>query len=472
MLPLLVLAAADAIVMDGDFNDWNGVTNTICVDAFDAAAGGPDLGTTKWTANGDTLHLWLELCAKDGPMLNLQAMDYRLLLVMDTDGQPQSGSNCHGLPGSEAMLSMPGPDRRDPNKPGMGAALLNSDGKKYQAAWVGEGTQPAWSAGIATAPATSGRAFEFSVGRRPGFLSGKSATLKWVVLDGAGGVVDETPASTIALPKFAPAKPTMAPSSDFDRATDVDFRLVNWNVEWGNLLDERVPAGRLLAALAPDAILLQEMMTEQDEDEIVAMLEEAMPITGGWKVQVGKAGGRIRCAVAIRGDRVASVPGLSSVATNRSAAAAIRTDTGPVTLIATHLKCCGRDGSKEDTKRIREAEELRDAIAKKLGQSHRVVLAGDLNLVGSQIPLERLEESGLTTIDMRQPDGATTATWDNESSSFLPGRLDYVLHSRQLNPTMAVVFDTQDVDPSWLPHSLRREASDHLPLVVDFKVDR
>ena len=69
MLPLLVLAAADAIVMDGDFNDWDNVTNTMCVDAFDAAAGGPDLGTTKWTANGDTLHLWLELCAKDGPML-------------------------------------------------------------------------------------------------------------------------------------------------------------------------------------------------------------------------------------------------------------------------------------------------------------------------------------------------------------------------------------------------------------------
>ena len=59
MLPLLVLAAADAIVMDGDFNDWDNVTNTMCVDAFDAAAGGPDLGTTKWTANGDTLHLWL-----------------------------------------------------------------------------------------------------------------------------------------------------------------------------------------------------------------------------------------------------------------------------------------------------------------------------------------------------------------------------------------------------------------------------
>ena len=71
MLPLLVLAAADAIVMDGDFNDWDSVTNTMCVDAFDAAAGGPDLGTTKWTANGDTLHLWLELCAKDGPMLHL-----------------------------------------------------------------------------------------------------------------------------------------------------------------------------------------------------------------------------------------------------------------------------------------------------------------------------------------------------------------------------------------------------------------
>ena len=159
------------------------------------------------------------------------------------------------------------------------------------------------------------------------------------------------------------------------------------------------------------------------------------------------------------------------MATNRSAAAAIRTDSGPVTLIATHLKCCGRDGSKEDTKRISEAEELRDAIAKKLGQSHRVVLAGDLNLVGSQIPLKRLEESGLTTIDMRQPDG-DDRDLGQRVQQLLAGRLDYVLHSRQLNPTMAVVFDTQDVDPSWLPHSLRREASDHLPLVVDFKVDR
>ena len=67
MLPLLVLAAADAIVMDGDFNDWNGVTNTICVDAFDAAAGGPDLGTTKWTANGDTFTCGLSSARRMAP---------------------------------------------------------------------------------------------------------------------------------------------------------------------------------------------------------------------------------------------------------------------------------------------------------------------------------------------------------------------------------------------------------------------
>ena len=472
MLPLLLFAATESIVMDGHFDDWLNITNTICMDQNDAPSGGPDLGVTKWTANGSTLHLWLELCPAEGPMLNLQAMDYRLLLVLDTDGNSQSGANCHGLFGTEAILSMPGPDRKDPNKPGMGAALLNAEGEKFEADWVKSGTQPAWSAGIATAPATSERAFEFSIGRRKNFLSGTSVNLKWVVLDAAGGVIDETPTATIRLPKFVPAKPKLKQRSDFARDRDVDFRLVNWNVEWGNLLDERKPAGTLLAALDPDAILLQEMMTEQDEDEIVAMLEEAIPIADGWKVQVGQAGGRIRCAVAIRGNRVATLPGLSAVATNRSAAAAIRTKSGPVVLIATHLKCCGRDGSKEDTKRITEAEDLRDAITKRLGKSNRVVLAGDLNLVGSRIPLERLEESGLTTIDMRQPDGATMATWDNESSSFLPGRLDYVLHSNQLTPKMAVVFDTQDVDPSWLPHSLRRQASDHLPLVVDFKVDR
>ena len=49
----------------------------------------------------------------------------------------------------------------------MGAALLNPDGKKYQAAWVGEGAT-SMVRGIASAPATSGRAFNL-VGRRPGF---------------------------------------------------------------------------------------------------------------------------------------------------------------------------------------------------------------------------------------------------------------------------------------------------------------
>ena len=252
MLPLLVLAAADAIVMDGDFNDWNGVTNTICVDAFDAAAGGPDLGTTKWTANGDTLHLWLGVSGEGWPHVESAG-----------NGLPPCAGDGHGwsapewikpprASGSEAMLSMPGPDRRDPNKPGMRA------GTSAQFRWqeipsrMGRGrdaTRHGLQGLPPLPPPPAGRLnFRWTT---PGFLSGKSATLKWVVLDGAGGVVDETPASTIALPKFAPAKPTMAPSSDFDRAADVDFRLVNWNVEWGNLLMSECPRAGCSPPLPP-----------------------------------------------------------------------------------------------------------------------------------------------------------------------------------------------------------------------------
>ena len=65
---------------------------------------------------------------------------------------------------------------------------------------------------------------------------------------------------------------------------------------------------------------------------------------------------------------------------------------------------------------------------------------------------------------MRQPDGATTAL-GQRVQQLLALRLDYVLHSRQLNPTMAVVFDTQ----VWIhpgSRTLYVEASDHLPLVV------
>jgi endonuclease/exonuclease/phosphatase family metal-dependent hydrolase len=143
-----------------------------------------------------------------------------------------------------------------------------------------------------------------------------------------------------------------------------------------------------------------------------------------------------------------------------------------VQFLSLHLRCCGGPTGEEEKQRQREAQIISSAA--KSSTSSASIIAGDWNLVGTKKPLDIVIAKGFTVIQALQPDGALYATWSNITSSFTPGRLDWMLFKgKNIQSSKSFVLDSSDFDVETLTkYGLRRgdtaELSDHLPLVADF----
>ena len=264
-------------------------------------------------------------------------------------------------------------------------------------------------------------------------------------------------------------------------------RVVSWNVLLASPREKPEPFARVLRALAPDLLLLQEWEGGTGE-EIAAWLDAWLPGEPAWRARTSDGWG---VAVAARGDlgellpqhvaRPDAAPAdarRSDVALRIAGGVAV-TALGPVCAASLHLKCCGAAASVQDEARRAEAaranEVLRDAWS-----AHAPcvrVVGGDLNLVGSRDPLDVLAAG-------RDPDGGALAvgetpvlgdaavyTWSQAWSRFSPGRLDWLLHGRDVRALRAFVLDARRLGAATLAAAgVERSdggASDHLPLVLD-----
>ena len=112
-------------------------------------------------------------------------------------------------------------------------------------------------------------------------------------------------------------------------------------------------------------------------------------------------------------------------------------DGARVLVASVHLVCCGRAGDERDQRRVVEVEAIRDALAsmRPAESGAPLVILGDLNLVGSTRPLDRLrtaldvDGSDLSTAPAMRLDGRSNLTWSKATASFTPGRLDYVVYT-------------------------------------------
>jgi len=269
------------------------------------------------------------------------------------------------------------------------------------------------------------------------------------------------------------------------------------------------PYLRQLAALAPDLLLLDELNPAMDGPWLLEALGH-LPGEGEWQVVVGSGGGRQRTAVAARlpitlhpelarvpwPDSVGRLTGLPMSNQMRSDLATAAMDDLPtvgatavvegrtILFVPLDLMCCGRAGGPEDRARIMAVESLRSAVGAALapGEIHGVVVGGDLNLVGSREPLDRLrgglDPSGGALVSAPTPrlDRASTMTW-RSPGPFPPGQLDHVLVSgSSLEILRSFAFDPADLEDAALEGlGLRRddgEVTDHTPLVVDLRIRR
>jgi len=429
-------------------------------------------------------------------VVNLQSMEGTLRLVLDRDGDPSTGETVGGMEGVDLLVDF----SHRTGEEGEG----NRAGQGILARGAGEaGWRDSYGEDLLYAPTHASDHFEI---RLAAPRAENPVRLRLLALDPAGGEIAATPIlihrhAGGGIARLRPGSAAIA------RAPGTELRVLAWNVGDRAMMRTPEPFLRILSALDPDVLLLDELNPAMDARWLLGILQ-GLPRGEEWRVVVGPGGGRQRTGVASRlpveahpgleripwPDSIRRLTGLPMSNQMQQDMAGAAEDHLPAVgamilaggtrflLVPLDLMCCGRVGGPEDRARLMAADALRGAIAGALAQGgiDAVIVGGDLNLVGSATPLERLRTGldpaggSLLVVPTPRLDGASSTTWRNPGF-FPPGRLDYLLVSgSKLEPLRSFAFAPDDLAPeAWKELGLQEgdwAASDHLPLVVDLRI--
>src|SRR6056297_1766777 len=310
-----------------------------------------------------------------------------------------------------------------------------------------------------------------------------------VVLWESGPLFFERPAAA-ATPARAGTLPTRA---------DGTLRIMSVNVRRGGPLEEPEPLARIVTAVDPDVVLLQEWDQRDSQDArssaartaaLAHWFDTHVPGERPWRARRSQAHG---VAIVARHelsrlgpDRVffsppaeADSPDLRTV---RYIAARVDSPLGPVAVASIHLSCCGAPGSVEDRERAAQAAALHAAFSAAVAKTDigMVVIGGDFNLVGEVRPRTvvatslDLDGSALAVAPALAPGDRAATTWRDPRSRFSPSQLDFLLYSdATAELRTAFVADTATLSEAALLRTglLPDDAafSDHLAVVIDLR---
>ena len=524
---------------DGDFGDWEGIAPAAVDPLGDAGRGSPvDLRSVAVQDDPRFLHFLLDL----GDTVTAQGMRGSVEVVLDSDGDSSTGGPYGGVEGADLAIVLSrevGADS-DVHGAGVGIRRIGPDGP-------GE-VEGSAAVGLLVAPTHSSDRFELRVERGAGVAMGSVVAGRLRYVRG-GDVVDETPIFTHALAGEPGGGPPLHSADDVARAPGT-HRVVVWNVSSRSFRANRRAFQRVLAGLAADVVLLDEVYADVTMEELARFGEgireraavqgarggqgaqrdvrgapapgdqRGAPAPDAWSWWLASGGGRQRTVVGARGREVRGAEGLSRIdyvpgalegwlgeggdapespgmappaelamaeeEGGLSATGAWVTLGGrDVLFVPVDLQSAGYDGSSRDRLRELQARTLNRAVAAALAERPHagLVVGGDLNVVGSARPLDELRRGlgidgdDLAVARLERLRDRSLSTWRSTwgDDPFSPGRLDFVLHrGRVLQAQRAFVFDAADMTADALRDlGLRRsdtEHSDHLPLVVDFRV--
>ena len=524
-------AGADVVWTDGAFNDWNGVAPAAVDSVGDTPPGSPvDLGAVFVQDDPRFIHLLIEL----GNTVTAQGMPGSVEVVLDLDADPGTGGAYGGVEGADLAIVMSRSRHAagDAYGAGVGVRRIGRGGPRD--------VEGASAIGLLVSPTHSSDRFEVRLerlrmqrdrfaqrsngagtgeGREPplGIGAGSRLTgrLRYVR---SGTVVDETPVFAHTL-VTAPGEALPLLGADAVARARGVLRVVTWNVSDGNFRDSPEAFRRVVAALTPDVVLLDEVYADVTQAELVRF-GDGLGKAGGpsWDWWLARGGGRQRTAVGAKGLELFGEPGLARIDHAQGALERWRREVGDapeaprmapppvlaraeaegglsatgawvrvgqhdILFVPLDLQSAGYDGSPRDRLRELQAHTLNRAVARILADrpDAAVVIGGDLNLVGSASPLSTLRTGlgvgggDLDIARVQRLRDRSLVTWRTTRSGdpFSPGRLDYVLYRGSvLRVERAFVFDAADLSPDALEQLRIRESdtrqSDHFPLVVDF----
>jgi len=457
------------VTHDGFTPEWEGWP-VLATDASGDA--NPDLQVLQASRDENTLTLRLRL----GADLLLQETN-TLKLALDTDWNTATGTAAEGL-GAELVWTFG--SRSGSYKYGTSTAItVRHD-----------------DLGLRTLPTHAASDYEvtFNLAARPDgtHLLFPLDSLKAVFYQSGG---DRLPASGFSTVRIGtgslPAEPARSPQ----RVADGTLRIAAWNVLSSGLFNTTYTAqyDRLLTLLAPDIISFEEVWNETAA-QTVSRLNLLVPELGPWTAVKLDAGNVIAARFPIRNSWLVQ-------SNYRETAALIDASSvlgDSLLFIACHLRCCTANAERQDEadgliQFLKDARSPGGAITLPAGTP--MLMAGDFNLVGDRQQLVTLVTGDIVdnaTYGVDSPpdwDGSPlrdlvpllptlpdAATWWDNGSTYLPGRLDLMLYTDSAlenlrSGILASSFLGAAELAAWgLLASDSWDASDHYPVWGDFRL--
>jgi len=446
--------AERAVRMDGSIDDWP--SDAACV-------ADEDFVYVRFTVIGDEF------------TLQNSNRTMALYLDLDSDSQTGVGEDAPAPDARGADLVVEFSPRTEEPGAGRGVAVfaVDADGTRRVVRHS--------DVDLSFCPTYAAPWYEVRLSRRPSPSCALAGPLSAAVeVRGMVAMLDESGRASMVSDSFAAVLPTRGSGEvlrvDVPAPSD-DFRVVSWNVLKSAPAERPEAFARVLRALRPDAVLLQEW-GKSSAGEIEAWFTAFVPSRSGWHAVKSEDGD---VAIVAR-HPLAPLPGGVHAAGRdrpvRFVGAVATTPRGDVLLGSVHLKCCGSKGSPEDATRAEEASAVAEWLRGRSEMPRVRVLGGDLNLVGTRAPLDMLRagvDADGSDLEIAEADvlgDSAMYTWRDGATEFTPGRLDYLLWSGSTVPaTGAFVLDTAKLSPGALSRAgLQRpdtDASDHLPIVID-----
>ncbi|MCE7975417.1 MAG: endonuclease/exonuclease/phosphatase family protein [Leptolyngbya sp. PLA1] len=452
-----------------------------------------DGDTSEWPAQlaawSDEHYLYLRFTIEN-EQLTLQSSGRTVSILLDTDASASTGlvPPRTGLSDLGADVEIQFSPRKASGGTSSGAAILvHSDGstRRFKADALDLAVAPTYASSWYEARLT--RTPKMSLGLPPnGLLAPGRVRGAVAVLDDAGVPEAWTDPFEIQTEDICPGGERLSDFAPPAKPADA-IRVMTLNVEKGAPMSNPEPFRRILRALSPDVVLVQEW--DGGEADVLRTWFSALGTEGEWHIATAggttASGGGV--AIASR-FRLTQLPG--KLMTNegsgprpvRFVGAVAESPAGPMVIGTAHLKCCGTSGSSEDQRRMTEARAVSAALRAAAGAYPAAirVVGGDLNLVGSRPPLDLLraeldaDGSDLSVAAPQVLGDVTLTTWRSPGSDFPPGRLDYLAYSdANADVVSSFVFDTARFTAEALGQmGLERSdsaATDHLPVVIDLK---
>lgn len=447
--------AHSVVVLDGDVAEW---------------------GQDAARADGHYLYFRWSLGSADFPP---QAAPYTTAILLDLDDDPATGEP-HAADGStlgidlRVLLSPPTPTG---TARGVRIEMVSVNGERRNLSHA--------QADFSFSPTYAASWYEARLSRflPDQLIASERVSGVYTLLGPDGARIGQSDPFRLTLPaaRQAPPRGTMLPARPADA-----LRIVSYNVLRSGPTQRPDPFRRILSAIEPDVVLLQEW---DRPDSIAAWFNAHLSHAGIWHVRAGEGG----VAIVSRHPLEKAGPDAVVIAPEgpearpyrpvRVVTALADTPIGGVLLASVHLKCCGTAGSVEDRTRLSEARAVNAAVHKGIDDDRvaHVVIGGDFNLVGSRPPIDLAraaldaDGSDLALASARVLGDYASYTWSDAASDFSPGRLDFIAFSdASAWAVTAFVLDTAKLgqaalDAAGLLRDDSANASDHLPVVVDLR---